>query len=133
MPKNTRKKPVAKRNLQFPADSDSDLQRIIEDATLDAYGFEAELWGWQTILQDEMEFPCPVHVLDQSFEVEEPEVKYRRVKFTAYLGGNKYLVDATDVSVDDIRSRNNVLLAAYRKWLEYGAGIEGRAGRNSFF
>lgn len=132
MPKKARKKPVAQRNVQPSTVPESEIQRIIEAATLDAYGFNEELWGWHTILHDEMEFPCPVHVLGQPYEVEEPEVKYDRVKFTVYLGGNKNWVDASDVSVDDTKSRNNVLLAAYRKWLESGPGTEGRSKHNSF-
>ncbi len=64
-----------------------------------------------------MEFRCLVHVLGQPFEVEEPDIKYGRIKFSVYLGGKANWVDATDVIVDDVESRNSVLLAAYRKWL----------------
>ncbi len=128
MPKKAIKKPVIQRNSRTREVNESEIQRIIESATIDAYGFDEELWGWLTLLHDEMEFPCPVHVLGQPFEVEEPDIKYGRIKFSVYLGGKANWVDATDVIVDEVESRNSVLLAAYRKWLGSGADTEDSNG-----
>jgi hypothetical protein len=128
MAKKAKKKPGVQRNTRKPAVPEGEIQRIIETATIDAYGFDEELWGWLALLQDEMEFPCPVHVLGQPFEVEEPDIKYGRIKFSVYLGGKANWVDATDVMVDDVESRNSVLLAAYRKWLGSGADTEDSNG-----
>jgi hypothetical protein len=63
MAKKAKKKPGVQRNTRKPAVPEGEIQRIIETATIDAYGFDEELWGWLALLQDEMEFPCPVHVL----------------------------------------------------------------------
>ncbi len=128
MAKKAKNKPVVQRNTRKPAVPEGEIQRIIETATIDAYGFDEELWGWLALLQDEMEFPCPVHVLGQPFEVEEPDIKYGRIKFSVYLGGNANWVDATDVIIDDVESRNSVLLTAYRKWLGSGGDAEDSNG-----
>ena len=100
--------------------ADSDLDRLIDEITVDAYDQDQQLMGFENAFDEGADFPCPGTVVGEEVEVLSVSVKNHRRELTATCkrGGRKYdvaLLD-TDVHGDSATSR---LIAAYRRWLGY--------------
>ena len=100
--------------------ADSDLDRLIEEITVDAYDEDEQLMGFENAFDEGADFPCPGTVMGEEVEVLSVSVKNHRRELiaTCKRGGRQYdvaLLD-TDVHGDSATSR---LIAAYRRWLGY--------------
>jgi hypothetical protein len=100
--------------------ADSDLDRLIEEITVDAYDQDEQLMGFENSFDEGADFPCPGTVVGEEVEVLSVSVKNHRRELiaTCKRGGRKYdvaLLD-TDVHGDSATSR---LIAAYKRWLGY--------------
>jgi len=100
--------------------ADSDLDRLIEEITVDAYDEDEQLMGFENAFDEGANFPCPGTVMGEEVEVLSVSVKNHRRELVATCkrGGRQHdvaLLD-TDVHGDSATSR---LIAAYRRWLGY--------------
>jgi hypothetical protein len=98
--------------------ADSDLDRLIEEITVDAYDEDEQLMGFENAFDEGADFPCPGTVVGEEVEVLSVSVKNNRRELiaTCRRGARQYdvaLLD-TDVHGDSATSR---LIAAYRRWL----------------
>jgi len=98
--------------------ADSDLDRLIEEITVDAYDEDEQLMGFENAFDEGADFPCPGTVVGEEVEVLSVSVKNNRRELiaTCQRGARQYdvaLLD-TDVHGDSATSR---LIAAYRRWL----------------
>jgi hypothetical protein len=100
--------------------SDSDLDRLIDEITVDAYDQDEQLMGFENAFDEGADFPCPGTVVGEEVEVLSVSVKNNRRELiaTCKRAGKEYdvaLLDA-DVHGDSATAR---LIAAYRRWLGY--------------
>jgi hypothetical protein len=97
--------------------SDSDLDRLIEEITVDAYNEDEQLMGFENAFDEEADFPCPGTVVGEEVEVLSVSVKNGRRELiaTCARGTKKYDLALLDIAVrgDPATSR---LIAAYRRW-----------------
>ena len=97
------------------------IDEIIEDAIVDAYDFNEQLWGFYTVLDEELSFPVKIQVLGQDFKAVGIEYKCERLKWIVIgSNGKNYLIDITDTIIVDKNSYNRKIVQAYRKWLVCG-------------
>ena len=100
--------------------ADSDLDRLIDEITVDAYDQDEQLMGFEDALDEGADFPCLGTVVGEEVEVLSVSVKNNRRELiaTCKRGGNEYDVALLDANVrgDAATSR---LIAAYRRWLGY--------------
>jgi hypothetical protein len=84
-----------------PQFSDDELERIIADATIDAYDEDEVMSGWETYLEDEMSFPFSVQVLGQKMSATRVALKRNQVKIAVQRTGETwyYWLDFSDVMI----------------------------------
>ncbi len=50
-------------------DKDGDLDALIEEITVDAYGDDEQLWAFRQVIEDEVEFPADGLIIDEPVQV----------------------------------------------------------------
>lgn len=101
-------------------DTAADLDALIEEITVDAYGAGEQMWAFRQVLEDELRLPADAHVIGVPVSVVEIDFEGdERVGLRARChreDGTEYTVSATDVvfSEHSVGARH---VAAYRKWL----------------
>jgi hypothetical protein len=98
----------------------ADLDQLIEQITVDAYGGDEQLRAFQRALQDEVSLPCDAFVIGESISVVEFDYDgSERRGLTARCrraGGRDYVVATSDV-VFPTGTAGERYVAAYRKWV----------------
>lgn len=99
---------------------DKDLDDLIEEITVDAYGDDEQLWAFRQVLEDEVGLPAAAFVIGAPVSVIEFDYDGNvRRGLTARCrskDGAEHVVAATDVVFSE-RSSGARYVAAYRKWL----------------
>lgn len=100
--------------------ADRDLDALIEEITVDAYGDDEQLQGFANAFDEDANFPCPGTVVGEEVQVLSVSVENNRRELiaTCKRGGHRYNVALFDIDLraDPATSR---LIAAYRRWLGY--------------
>lgn len=101
-------------------DDNVDLDELIEEITVDAYGDDEQLWAFRQVIEDEVKLPTDGFIIDEPVKI--IKIDYdgnERRGLTATCrreDGSKHVVAAADITFP--RSSNSgQYLAAYRKWL----------------
>lgn len=98
----------------------TDLDKLINEITVDAYGDDEELWAFRQVFEDDVTLPADGFVIGEPVSV--AEIDYggnERRGLTAKCrrqDASEYEVAASDV-VFPKGSNGSLLLAAYRRWL----------------
>jgi hypothetical protein len=100
--------------------ADSDLDRLIDEITVDAYEQDEQLMGFENAFDEEASFPCSGTVVGEEVEVLSVSVKNHRRELiaTCQRGGKQFDVALLDTNVQG-DSGTSRLIAAYRRWLGY--------------
>jgi hypothetical protein len=104
---------------------DADLDRLIEEITVDAYGDDEQLWAFRQVIEDEVDLPADGFIIDEPVKI--VKIDYdgnERRGLTATCrreNGSRHVVAAADVTFSK-SSTGGRYIAAYRKWL----GLEPR-------
>lgn len=98
----------------------ADLDRLIEEITVDAHGDDENLWAFRQAFEDDVAVPCEGFVIGEPVSIVEfaYEGNTRR-GLTARCqrdDGSEHVVAASDVVLPG-RSSSTRYVAAYRKWL----------------
>ena len=98
--------------------ADSDLDRLIDEITVDAYDEDEQLMGFVNAFDEGADFPCPGVVVGEEVEVLSVSVKNHRRELiaTCKRGGRHYDVALLDTDVRG-NSATSRLIAAYKRWL----------------
>lgn len=98
----------------------ADLDRLIEEITLDAYGGDEQLWAFRQAFADSIAVPCdgfvigePVSVVTFDYDGNE---RHGLTALCRRDDGSQHVVAASDVVLSP-RSSGISYVAAYRKWL----------------
>ena len=98
----------------------ADLDRLIEEITVDAYGDDEQLWAFRQVIEDEVDFPADAFIIEEPVKVIKIDYdgNQRRGLTATFRGknGSRHVVSAADV-VFAPTSVAGRYLAAYRKWL----------------
>src|SRR5687767_12165828 len=101
-------------------DDNADLDELIEEITVDAYGDDEQLWAFRQVIEDEVELPTDGFIIDEPVKI--IKIDYdgnERRGLTATCrreDGSKHVVAAADIRFPRNSSMGRYL-AAYRKWL----------------
>jgi len=99
--------------------SDQDLRRIIEEATLDAYGVDEGMCGFEACLEDQVDFPVQALVIGHRVQV--LGVNYGGSEHRGLIARIRTGRGDHEVSLLDVRfeadSEAARFVAAYKKWL----------------
>jgi hypothetical protein len=97
-----------------------DLDRLIEEITVDAYGDGEKLWAFRQAFENNVAVPCdgfvigePVSILEFDYDGNERRGLTARCRRE---DGSEHVLAASDVVLSG-RSRGVRYVAAYRKWL----------------
>nr|MDO8087071.1 calcium-binding protein [Candidatus Sigynarchaeum springense]MDO8118596.1 calcium-binding protein [Candidatus Sigynarchaeota archaeon] len=109
-----------------PAYSPRELDAIVEEATIDSYGFDEELGSWAVYLEDELVFPFPVRVIGKAVQAIGVEERDGVVKLKVKSSDKQYWIDLLDVEIvkrAGETNRNELLILAYRRWFSPDGNI----------
>lgn len=92
------------------------LDKLIEEITTDAYGYDEQLWAFLNAFEEEFDGAIDAHVLGESVEVDRYKCEGARRGLTAIClkGEETWEVSLADV-VFAARSREADLVDAYRR------------------
>lgn len=99
---------------------ETELERLIEEITVDAYGEDEQLWAFRQVFEDEVALPADAFVIGEPVSV--TEIDYGgnpRRGLTARCrreGGAEHVIAASEVVFPE-SSVGARLIAAHRKWL----------------
>jgi hypothetical protein len=100
--------------------SRSDIEGLLEEILVDAYGEDEQLWAFRQVIEDEVPLPAECTVIGETIQV--TKIDYdgnpqRGLRATCRKpGGKTYEVALEDVEFP-AESKAGRYVAAYRKWL----------------
>jgi hypothetical protein len=98
----------------------ADLDKLIEEATIDTYGEYEQRVGFYTLLDDNLSFPFPARVVGSPVTVLGLDMKdEEHILAQVRRSSREYAVDILDLEIDGKKVRGSEWIAAYRKWGGY--------------
>lgn len=91
------------------------IEKLIEEATVDAYTTQEQFVGFCVILEEEMKFPFKAKVLGEEVEILSVFSRGNRILAKVKKDSRQHGVDILDLQ--EITERGNVeRIEAYRQW-----------------
>jgi hypothetical protein len=120
-PVTARKKSLATRNRVAPKKqwppSKTRLNELIEEATVDAYGEDEALSGFQTLLEDNLGLPFNAEILGVSVAVESLDLSNSgEIVALCRRGNSKQWISILEVPLPVPRPDGAEWIEAYRLW-----------------
>jgi hypothetical protein len=105
--------------------SSSDLERLIEEAIVDAYGESEQTVGFFTMLDDHLAVPFATNVLETEVVVERVDLTDdERIVAVCRHGRSRQLIGILDLPIPNPAPEGTEWIDAYRRWLGHGASRE---------
>jgi len=101
-----------------------DIDAVLEEVLVDAYGDDEQLWAFRQVFEDEATFPFPARVVGSPVEVVAVDYhgdERRGLVAVCRRGGELHTVSLLDVAPGEMAARTAALLSAYRRWSGAGA------------
>jgi hypothetical protein len=99
---------------------DSDIEMLLEDILVDAYGEDEQLWAFRQVIEDKVPLPSEAAVIGETVQVTKVDYNgapQQGLRATCWKpGGKTYEVALEDVEFP-VDSKAAPYVAAYRKWL----------------
>jgi hypothetical protein len=95
-----------------------DIDAVLEEVLVDAYGQDEQLWAFRQFFEDEATFPFPARVVGSPVEVVAVDYdgdERRGLVAVCRRGGVDYRVSLPDVVPGGVAARTAALVAAYRR------------------
>ncbi len=100
--------------------SDDELDELIEEAIVDAYGEQEQRVGFYTMLCDNLAFPFKAKIIGEEVTVSKLTMKdEQRILAVCQSKGRNYSVDIMDLEINTARVDASQWIAAYREWGNY--------------
>lgn len=105
--------------------STSDLDRLIEEAIVDAYGESEQTVGFFTMLEDHLAVPFPTNVLETDVIVERIHLTDdERIVAVCRRGRSRQRIGILDLPIPNPSPAGAEWIEAYRRWSRHGASRE---------
>ena len=116
-----KKKSLPKSKRRSASVSNSELNRMIEEATVDAYGESEQVMGFYTMLEDNLAVPFRTEVLGVEVTVEQVDVTDDdRIVAVCARGKSRQRVPILDLPLPDPAPKGSKWIDAYRRWRRSG-------------
>ena len=93
-----------------------DLEKLIEEATIDCYDEYEQRAGFCAMLEDNLHFPFKATVVGEEVDVVDLDQDDDRIVAICKRNGKKYSVDILSINVDRKKIKGSEWIDAYRKW-----------------
>lgn len=117
--------PVAKLPIPQPAKhkrpmmTDADYERMVEEATVDAYGDEEQATGWHCVIDEHLKMPFDTQVLGVSVRVEKIDIlDDLSIVAVCRRGPHRQTVLLLDLPMPSPPPEGAEWIEAYRRWKE---------------
>jgi hypothetical protein len=102
--------------------STADLDRLIEEATVDAYGESEQTIGFFTMLANHLAMPFAANVLETDVIVERLDVTDdERIVAVCRRGRSRLQIGILDLPIPNPPPGGAEWIEAYRRWSRHGA------------
>jgi len=99
--------------------SKDDLERMVEDATVDAYGESEQVTGFYTMLENDLELPFKTVVLGAEVTVERLDLTDDdRIVVVCQRGQKRQRLSILDLPLPDPPPKGWEWIEAYRHWAQ---------------
>lgn len=98
----------------------SDLDRLIEEATVDCYNEEEQVTGLYTMIEQELALPFKTRILGVEVSVVEVELDDFGIKAICKRGRLRQCVALADLPLPSPPPSGAEWIAAYRRWARHG-------------
>ena len=100
-----------------PRSADPELDDLIADITVDAYGQDEALMGFENAFDEAACFPCPATVIGETIEILSVATTNGRQELiaTCQRAGRHHQIALLDININAGQPASR-LLAAYRHW-----------------
>jgi hypothetical protein len=93
------------------------LGPLIEEATMDCYTLDEAMYGFLTVLEDNLRFPFTAKVVGEEVEVTGLDVEGGLIVVECRRKGKKYKVSLLSVEFNPKEVEGSEWIEAYRYWL----------------
>ena len=101
----------------MPELSDEELDALVEEATVDAYGDDEQLTGFAVMIEDNLEVPFGTTVLGVPVTVQKVTQSESSIVANCVRGGHHQAISALDLPLPKPPPRGGEWIAAYRHWV----------------
>lgn len=96
--------------------NDKHLDDLIEEATVDCYSNYESLMGFNTYLDDNLEFPFPAEVIGEKIIIIGLSFDDGQIKVICKKQGKKYKINILNIKYNPKEVKNYQWIEAYKKW-----------------
>jgi len=100
--------------------SQADLDELVEEATVDAYGEDEQLTGFYTMIEENLAFPFATRVLGVEVTVEGIDLTDCGIAAICVRGTHRQLIAILDLPLPAPPPPGSEWIAAYRHWAGRG-------------
>jgi len=100
--------------VSIPEFSDEELEALIEDAVIDAYGDDEQFMGMMVMVQENLELPFTTRVLGVKVSVVDVEERGLNIVAICERGEHRQVLPLTDLPIPDPPPEGVEWIAAWR-------------------
>lgn len=95
------------------------LKLLIEDATMDCYNRDEAMYGFLTVLEENLPFPFPARVVGEEVEVTGLDMdEVESIVARCYRKGKRYKVSLSRIEYDPEEVEGSEWIEAYNYWVK---------------
>jgi hypothetical protein len=102
-----------------PELSEEELNALVEEATIDAYGDDEQLSGFAVMIEDNLEMPFETMVLGVTVTVTGVSQTESGIVADCVREGNHQAISILDLPLPEPPPEGTEWIAAYRHWARY--------------
>ena len=100
----------------MPELGDEELDALVEEATVDAYGDDEQLDGFAVMIEDNLEFPFETTVLGVAVTVRKVTQTESGIVADCVRDGHHQAISVLDLPLPEPPPKGSEWIAAYRRW-----------------
>jgi hypothetical protein len=100
----------------MPEPSDEELDALVEEATVDAYGDDEQLDGFAVMIEDNLEVPFETTVLGVAVTVRKVTQAESGIVADCVRDGHHQAISVLDLPLPEPPPKGSEWIAAYRRW-----------------
>jgi hypothetical protein len=100
----------------MPELSGEELDALVEEATVDAYGDDEQLGGFAVMIEDNLEVPFDTTVLGVTVTVQKVTQSESGIVADCVRDGHHQAISVLDLTLPEPPPKGSEWIAAYRRW-----------------